>query len=85
MDAAGIVQIAGALLILVAFTGGVLGRLRASSYPAIALNLSGSGTLAVLAALQPSWGFLLLEGSWAVVSLWALVQRLSGREPAAGH
>jgi hypothetical protein len=45
------------------------------------LNVIGSGILAVLAALQLQWGFLLLEGGWALVAFWGLITRISGRAP----
>ncbi|HEU4393735.1 MAG TPA: hypothetical protein VFR04_08900 [Solirubrobacterales bacterium] len=41
----------------------------------LALNLVGSAILAVLAATSSQWGFLLLEGVWAIVSAWGLVAR----------
>jgi hypothetical protein len=40
----------------------------------------------VLAYIDQQWGFLLLEGVWALVSLWSLAQLVRGRAPTApGH
>ena len=71
------VQIVGAMLILVAFAGAQSGRFdqRAISY--LVLNLVGSAILAVLAGLESQYGFLLLEGVWAIVSARSLIQELA--------
>ncbi|MDP6668055.1 MAG: hypothetical protein QF357_11785 [Dehalococcoidia bacterium] len=56
------------MLILAAF---VLAQVRVLSQHSISyllLNLIGSAVLAVLAFFDSQWGFLLLEGVWAVVS-----------------
>ena len=68
-----VIQVIGALLILVAFTAVQLERMRPDSRVYLALNLVGSLVLAVLALFGSQWGFLLLEGVWAVVSAWGLV------------
>ena len=67
------IQVVGSLLILVPFVLAQLGRLQASSRPYLVLNFVGSAGLAVDAASGRQWGFLLLEGVWAVVSLLPLV------------
>jgi len=68
-----VVQIVGALLILAAFTAVQLERMRPDSRLYLALNLAGSAILAVLAVSAEQWGFVLLEGVWAIVSAWGLV------------
>lgn len=74
-----LIQIAGALLILAAFAAVQFERMRPDSRVYLALNLVGSAILAVLAWAESQWGFLLLEGVWAVVSAWGLARAL--REP----
>ncbi len=78
-----LVQIIGAVLILVAFAGAQFGRLDQRSISYLVLNLIGSAILAVLAAIGGQIGFLLLEGVWAIVSLWALIDELRPGESGA--
>jgi hypothetical protein len=81
-----LVQIAGSLLILAAFAASQAGRLPIDSRLYLALNFVGSAILAVLAWIDQQWGFLLLEGVWAIVSLWGLAQLMRGQTPTApGH
>jgi hypothetical protein len=70
-----IVQIAGALAILAAYVLAQAGVLDQRSPRYLVLNLAGSAVLAVDAYLGRQWGFLLLEGVWALVSGWSLVRR----------
>jgi len=67
-----VIQIVGALLILTAFAAVQFDCMRPESRLYLVLNLVGSAILAVLAVLASQWGFVLLEGVWAVVSAWGL-------------
>jgi hypothetical protein len=80
-----IVQIAGALLILAGFILTQGNVLDADSYLYLVLNLAGAAILAVLAFQAQRWGFVLLEGVWALVALAGLIVRLSGKDPAGTH
>jgi hypothetical protein len=81
-----LIQIAGSLLILTGFAAAQAGRLRIDSASYLVLNFVGSAILAALAWIDQQWGFLLLEGVWAIVSLFSLVQLMRGRTPTApGH
>ena len=83
MSADQVVQIVGALLILAGFILTQRNLLDADSYLYLVLNLIGAAILAVLAFQGQRWGFVLLEGVWALVALVGLVLRLAGKEPAA--
>jgi hypothetical protein len=69
-----IVSLVGSLLILAAFTANQLGRMTAEQRLYTLLNLAGSAILAVVALAEEQWGFLLLEGVWAMVSAYALIR-----------
>ena len=76
-------QIAGALLILIAFGMVQMKRMDPHGRKYLVLNFVGSLILAVLAAMESQWGFLLLEGVWAVVSVWGLMETFRKRSAIA--
>jgi hypothetical protein len=75
-------QIAGALMILGAFCFAQLRGLDQRSFTYLLLNLVGSAILAVLALQGRQWGFVLLEGVWAIVSFGSVLSRLRERNQA---
>jgi hypothetical protein len=68
-----LLQLIGAVMVLAGFAMVQFGTLRATSCSYLVLNLAGSAILAVLALQGRQWGFLLLEGVWALVSARGLV------------
>ena len=69
------VQVGGALLVLAAF---VLAQARVLTPQArvyLILNAVGASVLAVDAYVGRQWGFLLLEGVWALIAAWGLASR----------
>lgn len=78
-----IIQIVGSLLVLAAFAAAQRGILNPKSLRYLVLNVVGSGILAVEAVVEQQWGFLVLEGVWAIVSAVGLIGLLAGRRKVA--
>ncbi|HVL52297.1 MAG TPA: hypothetical protein VM754_12435 [Actinomycetota bacterium] len=77
-----VLQVTGALGVLVPFVLLQLRRLHPRSLPYLVPNLAGAGLLAVLAALGRDWGFLLLETVWSLVAAYGIFATLTHRSPA---
>ena len=80
-----LVQIAGAIAILTAFALAQFGVVNPRSWSYLWLNLVGSAVLAVDAWREEQWGFLLLEGVWALISAWGIAAKSTGREAPSAH
>ena len=70
-----IVSVLGAVLILIPFAATQVDRMKTTSLAYQLPNLIGSGALTVIAVLERQYGFILLEGTWAVMSLVGLARR----------
>lgn len=78
-----VVSVLGALAILAAYAANQLRWIGPSNLSYTLMNVLGAGVLAVVAILERQWGFLLLEGVWTLVSLFALVGLLRNRGSSA--
>lgn len=74
-----LVQVVGSLLVLAGFMLAQAGVFEQKSLPYLWLNTVGSAVLAANAYLGRQWGFLLLEGVWALVSAASLAGVLRAR------
>jgi hypothetical protein len=85
-----LVQVGSALLVLGAFVLAQARRLSPQSRTYLVLNVAGASALAAEAYDDRQWGFLLLEGAWALVAAWGLSRSrgrgtwLRRREPGTG-
>lgn len=75
-----VVSLAGAFLILIPFALSQLGRMAVKSLPYQAMNLAGSAMLTTVAVIGHQYGFILLEGVWAIMSAFGLRALLRTQE-----
>jgi len=68
-----LLEVTGAVLILVAFALAQFRGLDRHGTLYLMLNLVGAALLAGSAATHRQWGFLLLQGVWGLVALWELL------------
>jgi hypothetical protein len=76
-----IVSVLGALAILGAYIANQFHFIGPSNMSYSVANFVGSAVLLVIAVIEVQWGFILLEGVWALVSLWGIITLLRGGTP----
>ena len=73
MDTLQVLSLLGAVQVLFAYIASQAGRMSLASRQYSALNALGSGLLAYVALREVNYGFILLEGVWALVSIYGLL------------
>ena len=73
-----VVSVLGALAIQGAYAANQFGLADASKLSYQVANFSGSAVLTVVAVMDWQLGFILLEGAWALMSLWGIATILRG-------
>jgi hypothetical protein len=68
-------QFVGALGILLPFALMQSRRTTAHSWLYLSLNFTGAATLTGLALTESQWGFVLLQGVWALAAVLGIVRR----------
>jgi hypothetical protein len=84
-----VARAAGSAVILAAFAASQFGLASGSSHFYLAVSVIGSLALAASALLSSQWGFLVLGGTWCVVSAFsigkAFARPRTGRGKGAAH
>lgn len=73
-----LVSILGSLLILGAYFALQRGMLRAEQRRYSVINFIGAALLAYVAVMERQVGFILLEGTWALLSIPGMLRRPAG-------
>ncbi len=73
-----VISVLGALAILGAYAANLFGWVNPSNLSYSVANFLGSAVLTVIAVIDQQIGFILLEGTWALMSLWGIFSVLRG-------
>ena len=79
------ISVLGALAILGAYAANLFGWVSPSNLWYSVANFLGSAVLTVIAVIDQQLGFILLEGTWALVSLWGIFSVLRGGAAPGAH
>ena len=78
------ISVLGALAILGAYAASQFGLVDTSKLSYQVANFVGSAVLTVVAVIAWQPGFILLEGAWALMSLWGIATILRGSSTSPG-
>ncbi len=79
-----VASVLGAMAILLAYVANQFNLIGPSNLTYSVMNFVGSAVLAVIAVIDVQWGFILLEGVWALVSLWGILTFIWGGGASRG-
>lgn len=79
-----VVGVAGVLMVLAAYAAAALGRLDVKGAPSLFANFLGASLILLSLSVDFNLSALLMEGSWALVSLAGLVRVLLLRRRPGG-
>ena len=74
MTATNIIGFSGVFLLLLAFFLNLISLMRKDAYGYLFLNLAGSGLACLASVFLHYMPFIILEGMWALVSVYALLR-----------
>ncbi len=78
------ISVVGALAIPLAYAANQFNLIGPANLAYSVMNFVGSAILVVIAAIEVQWGFILLEGVWALVSLWGILTSIRGGSASQG-
>ena len=74
-----VISIAGAVMVLTAYAGHQLRRMRSETYLYQVLNLVGGALLVWAAVTTRQAGLILMEGAWTIISAYGVLRLLRAR------
>ncbi len=77
-----VVGVAGVLLILAAYAGGILGKLHPQQALSLFANLIGASMILLSLSVDFNLSAALMEGAWALFALAGLVRLVVRRRPS---
>lgn len=74
MSSTDVIGFIGVTILLVAFFLQLIDKISKDHYPYILMNLFGAALSCFASVLLNYWPFIVLEGTWTLVSTWGLLQ-----------